>query len=110
MAPRVALRRFAFCRRDELERDRVVTRWLDDLRDEVTGVLLDGRIVARSSVCPHFAGEFAVDLARGVFRCKWHAWEFDIRSGRCLSNAFKGCLREYEVAEHDGAVEIVYGV
>jgi len=69
----VALRRIVFCRRAELEGDRVVTRRLDDLRDEVTGVLLDGRIVARSSVCPHFAGEFAVDLARGVFRSKWHA-------------------------------------
>ena len=104
----MALRRFPFCRRDELERDRVVTRWLDELRDEVTGVLLDGQIVARSSVCPHFAGELAVDLAPGVFRCKWHAWEFDIATGRCLSLNFKGCLRRYDTAERDGLVEILY--
>jgi nitrite reductase/ring-hydroxylating ferredoxin subunit len=106
----VALQRFPLCRRDELERARFVTRWLDDLGDEVTAVLLDGRIVVRSSVCPHFAGEFVVDLARRTFRCKWHAWEFEIESGRCVSNGFKGCLRRYEADERDGMVDVLYDV
>lgn len=100
--------RYPLCRREELERARVVTRWLDDLRDEVTAVLIDGRIVARSSVCPHFAGEFAVDLAARRFRCKWHAWEFDIESGRCVSNGFKGVLRRYETDEQDGVIAVLY--
>jgi nitrite reductase/ring-hydroxylating ferredoxin subunit len=104
----MAVRTFPFCRRDELERERVVTRWLDELRDEVTGVLLDGRVVARSSVCPHFAGEFAVDLERRVFRCKWHAWEFEIESGRCRSLGFKGTLRRYDTIEEDGMIAVVY--
>jgi nitrite reductase/ring-hydroxylating ferredoxin subunit len=106
----VAVQRFPLCRRDELEGARVVTRWLDDLRDEVTAVLLDGRVVARSSVCPHFAGEFAVDVAARRFRCKWHGWEFDIESGRCVSNVFKGCLRPYETDERDGMIAVLYDV
>lgn len=100
--------RFPLCHRDDLERSRVVTRWLDDLRDEVTAVLIDGRIIARSSVCPHFAGEFDVDLDARVFRCKWHAWEFDIESGRCVSNCFKGALRCYETEEQDGMIAVLY--
>jgi nitrite reductase/ring-hydroxylating ferredoxin subunit len=104
----MALRRFPLCRREDLERERVVTRWLDDLRDEVTAVLLDGRIIARSSVCPHFAGEFGVDLERRLFRCKWHAWEFEIETGRCRSLGFKGMLRRYDTVEEDGTIAVVY--
>jgi len=62
----------------------------------------------RSSVCPHFGGEFAVDVAAGRMRCKWHAWEFDIRSGRCLSNQLKACLREYDTVEENGTIAVVY--
>lgn len=46
----------------------------------------EGEITAAADVCPHkgaplSAGEF-VD---GVVACPLHGWEFDVRSGECLS-------------------------
>jgi nitrite reductase/ring-hydroxylating ferredoxin subunit len=64
----------------------------------VIAVVIDGRVIARSPVCPHFGGEFAVDVA------------VDVRSGRCLSNQLKACLREYETVEENGAIAVVYDV
>lgn len=57
-------------------------------RGEQSWVLFNdgGEIVAAADVCPHkgaplSAGEFE----DGVVVCPLHGWEFDVRSGECVS-------------------------
>lgn len=92
---------FDFCRRDELERAGFLTRWLDELRDEVTILLIEGTPVAYSSICPHFGGEFEVQMNALELRCRWHGWRFDARTGECVTYPTRCRLRRYTV-ERDG--------
>ena len=58
----------------------------------------DGRIVALfnvagtlhavDGVCPHQGGPLGRgELDDAVVTCPWHGWQFDVREGRCLTNA-----------------------
>lgn len=76
-----------FCTLTELHEKRRVTRWMEELRDEVTAVLLGDEILVRSSICLHMGGEFNVDWDKRRLCCRWHGWEFDIDSGKCLTFA-----------------------
>ncbi len=77
-------------------RDGRFTAWNDVLRDEVTVLKDRESLRVFSSVCPHFGGEFDFDVSKGTARCRWHAWEFDLASGKCLSYPrMKTCLRHY---------------
>lgn len=45
-----------------------------------------GTIYATSDVCPHKGAPLSSgDFEDGVVICPLHAWEFDVRTGRCLS-------------------------
>jgi nitrite reductase/ring-hydroxylating ferredoxin subunit len=103
-------RYFSVCRRDELARARHVTRWIDDLRDEVTVLLVDGVPLAYSSVCPHFGGELDVRLREGELRCRWHGWRYDVRTGECLTFPNRCRLRAYPVDDDAGLVRVRYDV
>jgi nitrite reductase/ring-hydroxylating ferredoxin subunit len=88
--------RHRFCRLSELRATKQITRWVDELRDELTALVLDGELVVFSSVCPHFGGEFDFSqVASGKLVCKWHAWSFDARSGECLKYRLRTRLRHY---------------
>jgi len=102
-------RRFLLCRRDELGPQRTITRWLEDLRDEVTVVELNGEILAWSTICPHFGGRLEARVGEGAFQCRWHGWRFDLRTGACLSHETTCRLRRYEIVERDGMLEVEYG-
>jgi len=42
-----------------------------------------GEIVAHSTVCPHWRGPLDTCLPRaGILQCPWHAYRFDLRTGR----------------------------
>lgn len=42
--------------------------------------------VAYSAVCPHMLGPLDEEpVSRGVVECPWHGYEFDIRTGNCVS-------------------------
>ena len=48
-----------------------------------------GKFYAIDNVCPHRGGplgEGAID--EGAIMCPWHAWSFDIKSGKCRSADF----------------------
>lgn len=81
-----------------------------------------GTLYAVRNVCPHQSGPvcsgrllplltapqagatgLARDLSRPVLSCPWHAWEFDLRSGRALWNE-RYRLRSYPIEVHDGRV------
>lgn len=58
---------------------------------------INGEIVATSSVCPHEdVSLLDGDLDSGVVTCPGHAYELDLRSGRCLHDASLR-LRRYAV-------------
>jgi nitrite reductase (NADH) small subunit len=67
---------------------------------------LDGEIVATTSVCPHedvlLSGG---DLHGSVVTCPGHAYELDLRTGRCLHDA-RLTLRRYRVTVIDEEVWI----
>ncbi len=103
------LKSYRFCSLEELNRSKRVTRIVEELRDEITAIDLDGKTHVFSSVCPHFGGEFKFDRRAGKTWCKWHGYEFDIRSGKCLTfPKLKTCLRHYEFQENDGYLEVLY--
>jgi nitrite reductase/ring-hydroxylating ferredoxin subunit len=80
----------AFCRVSELKRRRRITKWMDQLRDELTALYIDNEIIVTSSVCFHNGGEFDVDWQKCQFRCRWHDWRFDIKTGESLSYSLPG--------------------
>jgi len=50
--------------------------------------LLDdgGELIVHATTCPHQLGPLGTaDVINGVVECPWHGYQFDIRSGRCMS-------------------------
>ena len=46
-----------------------------------------GRVHALGGACPHRGGPLGEGvLSGGVLTCPWHAFEFDLGSGKCLTN------------------------
>lgn len=101
-------RRVPFCSLDALGSERKVTKWVDELRDELTALLLNGKVIVRSSVCLHMGGEFDVNYKAKKFCCRWHGWEFDIESGECLTFSLPGRrLPSYLTVVEDGTVYLL---
>ncbi|MEX0718520.1 MAG: Rieske 2Fe-2S domain-containing protein [Planctomycetaceae bacterium] len=90
------------CTRAELQRRRSVTKWIDELRDEVVLLWLDGAPVAYSSVCPHFGGPLEANFRDRTLTCPWHGWRFDLADGRCLTHSMKCTVRRYQVIDRAG--------
>ena len=81
-------------------------------------VIVDGREVAVfrtesglhaiDNICPHRGGPLAEGFVRGTtVTCPWHAWDFDVMNGKCLT--VPECrVRAYPVrlAGDDVAVEV----
>ena len=79
------------------------------MRDEITAIRIDGKVIVVSSVCPHFGGEFDFLLQDCELRCQWHGWRFDLETGTCLSHPVNTKVRHYEYrATEDGFLEILY--
>jgi nitrite reductase (NADH) small subunit len=98
---------FDFCSIAALKRHGRITRWIEVWRDELTAVRVRGRIHVFSSVCPHFGGElYDVDRRGERVRCRWHGWEFDLSTGRCVSFSAKCRVRQYPFRENGDRLEI----
>jgi nitrite reductase/ring-hydroxylating ferredoxin subunit len=52
------------------------------------------------SPCP---GAYSYERAGEIIRCPWHAWEFDIRTGRSRVDPRRTKLRAYPAAVASGA-------
>lgn len=101
-------RRISFCALSELRTEEKVTKWVDELKDELTALLLDGKVIVTSSVCLHMGGEFNVNLVEKKFCCRWHGWEFDVESGECLTFSLPGRrLPHYATTVEDGVVYLL---
>jgi nitrite reductase (NADH) small subunit len=67
---------------------------------------IDGEFYAVENFCPHKGAPLADGhLCGHIAECDWHGWQFDLRTGHCLTNA--ALIETYEVVIEDGWIKIV---
>ena len=65
---------------------------------------LEDGLYALDNRCPHRGGPLAEGIiSQDVVSCPWHLWDFDIRSGQCLTGP-NLCQSTYRVVVQDGQV------
>lgn len=66
-----------------------------------------GQWVVYPAQCPHQLGSMeSAPLVDGVVRCPWHGYEFDVRTGACISGSHCQFGRMPTVAEQAGTVTL----
>lgn len=65
--------------------------------------LCEGRVMG--TTLPSRPGEYRFGLEGRVLRCPWHAWEFDITTGRSFFAPDACRVKSYQVAVEDVTVE-----
>jgi len=81
---------------------------------DATLLMVDGRdvavfrhgdeVLAIGNECPHQGGSLCDGLVEGdIVTCPRHGWEFDLRSGACMTVPGESVPR-YEVTVEEGAV------
>jgi nitrite reductase (NADH) small subunit len=56
---------------------------------------VEGKIYALNNVCPHAGGPLGEGELEGkIVTCPWHAWQFDVTSGDCVTvpQSRQGCF------------------
>jgi 3-phenylpropionate/trans-cinnamate dioxygenase ferredoxin subunit len=67
---------------------------------------VNGEFYASENWCPHKGAPLAEGtLCEHVIECDWHGWQFDVRTGECLTVTEK--LETYEVVVKDGVIKIL---
>jgi nitrite reductase/ring-hydroxylating ferredoxin subunit len=67
---------------------------------------LGGEFFAIENFCPHKGAPLADGRLCGhTVECDLHGWQFDVRTGECLTN--KADLEAYEVVIEDGQIKVV---
>jgi nitrite reductase/ring-hydroxylating ferredoxin subunit len=66
-----------------------------------------GEFYATENFCPHKGAPLAEGiLCEHVVECSWHGWQFDVRTGECLTVPEK--LKSYKVVvDEDGVIKIL---
>lgn len=63
------------------------TRAVDASGTPVALYNVSGRVYATSNTCPHRGGPLGEgDLNGATVTCPWHAFQFDVATGRCATN------------------------
>jgi nitrite reductase/ring-hydroxylating ferredoxin subunit len=66
---------------------------------------VDGEFYATGNFCPHKGALLSEGTLCGyVVECGWHGWQFDVRSGECLTVNER--IRTYSVKVEEGLVKI----
>jgi nitrite reductase/ring-hydroxylating ferredoxin subunit len=74
---------------------------------DVALVNLDGTFFAIDNNCPHNGGPLArgsLDTSTGHLTCPWHAWTWDVRSGRAVAPPVGWRAITYRVRVEGGQV------
>lgn len=67
---------------------------------------VNGEFYATENLCPHQGAPLAAGTLCGhVIECDRHGWQFDVRTGECLTVTEK--LETYQVVVDDGVIKIV---
>ena len=68
---------------------------------------VDGKFYATENFCPHKGAPLAEgSLCGHTIQCDWHGWQFDVRTGRCLTTT-SGDIEAFEVSIEDGWIRVV---
>ncbi len=66
---------------------------------------VSGEFYATENFCPHRGAPLSEgSLCGHVVECGWHGWQFDVRTGQCLT--VKDKLRTYKVIAEDGVIKV----
>ncbi|HNQ99688.1 MAG TPA: Rieske (2Fe-2S) protein [Trueperaceae bacterium] len=65
--------------------------------------LCEGRVMG--TTLPSRPGEYHLGLQGQILRCPWHAWEFDLTTGRSLFDPTKCRVKTFDVAVETVQVE-----
>jgi nitrite reductase/ring-hydroxylating ferredoxin subunit len=75
--------------------------------DELAVFNLNGEFYATDNFCPHKGALLSEGIVCGhIVECGWHGWQFDVRSGECLT--VRETLKTYEVFVADGLVKVIH--
>ena len=75
--------------------------------DELAVFNVNGEYYATENFCPHKGAPLSEGALCGhIVECGWHGWQFDVRSGQCLTVNDK--LKTYEVVVEDELVKIIH--
>jgi len=67
---------------------------------------VNGEFYATENFCPHKGAPLANGiLCEHVIECGWHGWQFDVRTGECLTVPEK--LQTYEVVIEEGLIKVL---
>ena len=73
--------------------------------DELAIYNVNGEFYATGNFCPHRGALLSEGALCGhVIECGLHGWQFDVRTGKCLTVTEK--IKSYEVAVEDGVLTI----
>ena len=98
-------RKITVCRVEELPAGSCRKIDLSDRR-ELALYHVHGEFYATDNFCPHKGAPLAAGrLCDYVIECEWHGWEFDVRTGECLT--VPETVDTYEVVVEEGLVKVV---
>ena len=64
-----------------------------------------GEFYATENFCPHRGAPLADGVLCGhIVECGWHGWQFDVRTGECLTVTEK--LKTYRVRTEEGMLKV----
>ncbi len=98
-----------FCSYSELKKTQYITKWVDELRDEVSAYLdKDNNVHTFSSICPHQGGDFKFDKKTQTIECKWHGLKYCPKSLECVNRNYKVKLFNYSnKIENDDVIILI---
>ena len=66
---------------------------------------VDGEFYATENFCPHKGAPLSEGTLCGhIIECGWHGWQFDVRSGECLTVRVR--IKTYKARVEDGLLKI----
>ena len=81
------------------------TKFLPDGR-QLALYKVNGEFYATENSCPHQGAPLAHGiLCEHVIECGLHGWQFDVRTGECLTVPEK--IKTYEVLVEDGTIKVM---
>ena len=73
--------------------------------DQLAVFNVDGEYYAIENFCPHKGAPLSEgQLCGHIVECSWHGWQFDVRTGECLTVNEK--IKTYKVRNEERVLEI----
>jgi nitrite reductase/ring-hydroxylating ferredoxin subunit len=75
--------------------------------DELAVYNVGGEYYATDNFCPHKGAPLSEGVLCGhVVECGWHGWQFDVRTGECLT--VRETIKTYPLKIEDGMVSVEF--